>query len=348
VCGLSPAKAQESRKFKVLVVFSYEETHQNTIRCKEGIEPVLGNSCEIRYFYMNTKMNFDSGPEKAKQAYAVYQEFQPDGVIVTEDDAQSMFVLPYLKDKVKTPVMFCAVNAEPEKYGYPASHISGISERLHIRESVTLAQQLIPSVKTVGFMMKESPVAELIASHTDSLSNVVFSPFVIRNVNSNFHHLTANWYQIGKETNTYSALSAGIKYPKTLREAVAMADELKNSCDILYITALPGLLGEDGKPLEEKEMYHTIVNAFGKPVIGDTEYQVRLGALCSVVQQMKEQGETAAQMLLKAMQGTPVAQIPIARNKQGKSFVNVTMLKALGISPKPEILSNIEFVRTEK
>jgi len=28
---------------------------------------------------------------------------------IADDNAQSMFVLPYLKDKVKTPVMFCAV-----------------------------------------------------------------------------------------------------------------------------------------------------------------------------------------------------------------------------------------------
>jgi hypothetical protein len=111
--GLSPAMAQENRKFKVLAVFSYEETHQNTIHCKKGIEAVLGGLCEIRYFYMNTKMNFSSGPVKAKEAFALYQEFRPDGVIATEDDAQSMFVLPYLKDRVKTPVTFCAVNAEP-------------------------------------------------------------------------------------------------------------------------------------------------------------------------------------------------------------------------------------------
>ncbi len=316
--GLCSAEAEENRKFKVLVVFSYEDIHQNTINCKKSIELVLGNFCEIRYFFMNTKMDFNGGPEKARQAYALYQEFQPDGVIATEDDAQSMFVVPYLKDKVKIPIMFCGVNAEPEKYGYPTSNISGILERLHIRESLTLLQQLIPSVKTAGFMLKESPVAVFISS------------------------------QINKEANTYSAVSVGVTYPKTLKEAVAMADELKKTADVLYITALPGLIGEDGKPLEEKEMYKTIISAFGKPVIGDAEYHVRLGALCSVVQQMQEQGEVAARMLLKAMNGTPVSQLPLTQNKQGRAFVNATVLKALEIKVDPNVLTSVKLVKTEE
>ena len=214
--------------------------------------------------------------------------------------------------------MFCGVNAEPEKYGYPASHISGILERVHIRESVTLVQQIVPSVRTVGFMMKESPLATFIS------------------------------FQITKETNTYSALPVGVRYPKTLKEAVAMAGEFRNNCDMLFVSGLQGLVGDDGKPLEEKEMYQTIVRAFGKPVIGSNEYQIRLGALCAIVQRMQEQGETSAQMLLKAMNGTPVSRIPITQNKEGKAFVNATVLKAMGISIDPTVLASVNLVKTEE
>ena len=318
IFGLSPAMAQEGRKLKVLVVFSYEENHPFTADYKEGIEPVLGKLCEIRYFYMNTKTNFNGGAEKAGQVFALYREFQPDGVIAADDDAQAMFVVPYLKDKVKTPVMFCGVNAEPEKYGYPASNVSGVLEQLHIRESVSLAQQIIPSVKTIGFMMKESPVATFISS------------------------------QIGRESHSYSAVSAGVRYPKTLKEALAMAEEWKSRCDILYLTSLQGLIGDDGKPLEEKQMYKTVINAFGKPVMGSNEYQVRLGALCSIVQSMQEHGETSAQMLLKAMNGMPVSRIPITQNKEGKAFVNATVLKAMGISIDPTVLASVNLVKTEE
>ncbi|MEZ4524815.1 MAG: ABC transporter substrate binding protein [Desulfobacterales bacterium] len=318
ICGLCPADAQENKKFRVLVVFSYENSHPFTGDYKEGIESVLGTVCEIRYFFMNTKMNFNGGPEKAKEAFAVYEEFQPDGVIVADDDAQAMFVVPYLKDRVKTPVIFCGVNAEPEKYGYPASNITGILERLHIRESISLVQQLIPSAKHIGFLMKESPLAVFVTAQTE------------------------------KEADTYSAVSAGVSYPKTLKEALAMAEEFKKTCDMLYASGLEGLLGEDGNPLTEKEMYKTVVKAFGKPVIGSNAYQVRLGALCSVVQRMQEQGEVAARMLLKAMQGTPISEIPITRNLEGKRVLNVSVLKKLGIKPQAEVLTKTEFVTAEE
>ena len=46
----------------------------------------------------------------------------------------------------------------------------------------------------------------------------------------------------------------------------------------------------------------------------------------------EEQGVTAARMLLKAMQGTPVDQIPIEVNKFGKRYINVTVLKKMGLN----------------
>jgi ABC-type uncharacterized transport system substrate-binding protein len=52
-------------------------------------------------------------------------------------------------------------------------------------------------------------------------------------------------------------------------------------------------------------------------------------------------------MLLKAMKGTPVSQIPITRNRLGKAIINVTVMKALGIKPKPILLKGTELVRTE-
>ena len=121
-CMSQPATAA---RYKVLVVMSYDETYPFEAEMREGIEAALADLCEMTYCYMNTKKHFEGGPQKAKEAYALYQELQPDGVIAADDDAQAMFVVPYLKDQVKTPVMFCGVNAQPEKYGYPASNVSG-------------------------------------------------------------------------------------------------------------------------------------------------------------------------------------------------------------------------------
>ncbi len=246
VCGFFPLSGQAADKFKVLVVMSYEETFAWCKDIKEGTDSVLESTCEIRYFYMDTKTNFEGGMKKAEEAYALYQEFQPDGVITADDNAQSMFVVPYLKDKVKTPVMFCGVNAEPEKYGYPASNVSGILERNHVDQTLAFAQQLVPSIKTIGFITKESPVGNLLLK------------------------------QIQDEADTYSAKFVAFRLPKTTKEVVSMAKELREQCDALFTPTLQGIPDENGKALTEKEVTAILAKVFEKPVLSNTAYSVEI------------------------------------------------------------------------
>lgn len=305
-------------QFNVLVVMSYEEAMPWQQQIKEGIDKILEETCTLKYFYMNTKTDLKNGPQKAEEAYTLYQQFRPDGVIAADDNAQSMFVVPYLKNKVETPVMFCGVNTNPGKYGYPADNVSGILERHHFNESIAFAQQLFPSIKTVAYMIKESPVGELIIK------------------------------EIQEEANTYPAEYIGHRTPKTVAETVAMTSELREKCDLLILSTMRGVEDKDGKPLTDKEMIPLVAKVFGKPVIGTEEQVVKAGALCSVQRTGQEQGQTAAKMLLKAMQGTPVHKIPITRNYQGNRIINVSVMKALNINPKPEILLGAELVRTEE
>jgi ABC-type uncharacterized transport system substrate-binding protein len=315
--GLS-FRHSDAAQYKVLVVMSYEEDFPWCKEIKEGIDSILGYTSNIKYFYMDTKKNFVGGDQKAKEAYALYKEFQPDGVITADDNAQSMFVIPYLRDKMKTPVMFCGVNAVPEKYGYPASNVSGILERPHFGESIAFAQQLVPSIRTFGFIIKEDPTGQA--------------------------HLS----QIQRESDTYSAELTQFKMPKTVKELRTMTEELKES-DTLFVAAMAGVLDEAGKPLSEKDAVKIALKTYGnKPTIGAEDYIVKYGALCTVARVGEEQGSTSAQMLLKAMQGTPVSEIPITQNHKGRRVINATVMKSLGITPKPEILRGSELVKTEE
>lgn len=78
----------QAAQYKVLVVMSYEEDYLWDKEIKEGIDAVLASSSDIKYFYMDTKKNPDGGPAKATEALALFQQFQPDGVITADDNAQ--------------------------------------------------------------------------------------------------------------------------------------------------------------------------------------------------------------------------------------------------------------------
>ncbi len=306
----------EASSWKVLVVMSYEEDNPWCIQIKEGIDSVFTKNSEIRYFYMDTKKNFAGGVQKAQEAVEIYQRFNPDGVIAVDDNAQTMFVLPYLKDKVKTPVMFCGVNDDPQKYGYPASNVSGILERNFIGESIAFAKQLVPSIETVGFLAKDSPSGRAILK------------------------------QVENESDAYLAKFVDFKLVETIKETLAVVEEFNETCDLLFLGATNGILGAEGKPLTNKQVTQIITKLYKKPIIGANSFHVTFGVLCAVVKSGFNQGRIAAEMLLKAMQGIPFQQLPITVNRYGKRMLNITVMKELGIRPKRRVLVGVEFVKT--
>jgi len=314
--GVFPTTAGSS-SLNVLVVMSYHKSMPWVQEIKEGIDSEIGDIGTLKYFYMNTKRNMKDGPQKAKEAYALYREFQPDGVIAADDNAQSMFVVPYLKNKVKIPVVFCGVNKTPSTYGYPAYNVTGILERDHIAESIALLQLLSPSVKTIGYLMRNTPT-------------------------------TMSVYRIiQRESDTYPARSVAFRFPKNMPEAVQMTQELKNICDALLITGVESLPDANDHLLKGKDVVSKIAEIFGKPTTSPDIFNIKYGLLCTVSKSGREQGGTAAKMLLKAMRGMPVSDMPVTKNRYGKRVINVTVMKALGIKPRPLVLRGTELVRTE-
>ena len=310
------AWAADKAMYDVLVVMSYAPDYKFVQEIQQGIESVLSSTCRLEYLYLNTRNNFAGGPQKAAAAYEWFNKHRPDGVIAADDNAQSMFVVPYLKDKVKTPVMFCGVNAAPEKYGYPASNVSGILERHHVSQTLALAKQLIPSLKTFGVM------------GSDSLS-----------ARSSVKHFL-------QEEHTFPMKFVGARFPKTLVEVETMARELRLLCDVLYLPTIRGVKDDKGNALLEKDVVTAVARTFEKPLISGNHYSIGYGMLCGVVKTGQEQGAVAAEMLLEAMGGTPVGRIPITRNRRGRPIINVTVMRALGITPKPIILRGTDLVRT--
>jgi ABC-type uncharacterized transport system substrate-binding protein len=313
-----PAAVGGPARYKVLVVMSYHDTVAWEKEIRRGIESVLTDACEVRYFYLDTKYHFSGGAEKAREAFRVYQEFHPDGVISADDDAQSLFVVPYLKDKVKTPVVFCGVNAEPERYGFPAANVTGILERAHFRESIAFLRQLVPTVNSVCYLGIDNGTGR---TYSD----------IVRG-----------------EAHSYPAKPVANRLVLTMDEALSASEEMRKKCDALMLTTLEGLKDSAGNYLSEKEIIPSIAKSFGKPVIGINDFTIRSGLLCAVVKSGQEQGATAARMLLKAMGGAPVFEMPITRNREGKRIINVSVMKELGIKPRPVILRGAELVKSEK
>ena len=69
-----------------------------------------------------------------KEALTLVKEWRPDAVITSDDNAQEYFATKLRN--TSTPVIFCGVNADPSKYGFPARNVSGIIERSSLHRSL--------------------------------------------------------------------------------------------------------------------------------------------------------------------------------------------------------------------
>lgn len=304
-------------EFKVLVVMSYEASNPWVMEIREGIDSVLRTSSEITYFHMDTKVSPAGGAKKGEEAYALYQRLQPDGVIVADDDAQAMFTVPFLKDKVRTPVMFNGVNDSAAKYGFPASNVSGILERAHVRESLAFAKQLIPSIQTVCFIANDVSAGRALRA------------------------------QVGEEKATYPVKVGTFHLVKNTREINAIAKNKSAACDTILVDSLEGIVDDAARPLNNKEVLEALSKVYAGPILGGNRYQVEQGAWAAVVKTGHEQGETSAEMLLKAMRGAPVSKIPVVSNVQGQRVINVTAIEAHEVVLKPNILRGATLVRQQ-
>ena len=266
---------------------------------------------------MDTKVNFEGGQAKADLAYEKFRQLQPDGVITVDDNAQWMFVVPYLKDKVDTPVMFCGVNAEAEKYGFPASNVSGSLERGHVNESIAFIKQLKPDMNRVCFLVKASPSGDALERQVES------------------------------EKKNYLATIGGFFKAKSIQDLEQLSPDIESRCDAVYIDSLEGIVDGQGNGLNHKQVFAHLEKLYSGPFIGANKYHVDQGALSAVVKTGQEQGELAAGLLLKAMQGTAVSDLPVTKNYRGRRIINVTSMEKQGIKPRPIVLRGTTLVKTQ-
>ena len=113
---------------RILFIDSYHEGNELSDGVTEGITSTLqGQNVTLKIHHMDTKRNrseefIKSAAFKAKR---VIDDFKPNIVIASEDNASKYLIVPYFKDS-KIPFVFCGVNFSADNYGFPFSNVTGI------------------------------------------------------------------------------------------------------------------------------------------------------------------------------------------------------------------------------
>ncbi len=115
---------------KVLYINSYHLGYGGSDPITEGVNKVLADTgVELRIIYMDTKRNPSEAfiQQAASDAKAILEEFRPDVVIASDDNASKYLIMPYFKD-AKLPFVFCGVNWDASVYGFPYTNVTGMIE----------------------------------------------------------------------------------------------------------------------------------------------------------------------------------------------------------------------------
>ena len=150
---------------------------------------------------------------------------------------------------------------------------------------------------------------------------------------------------VEQEKDGYPVRAGKFHLVSTVAELERAVAEMRGTCDVLFVDSLEGIADARNAPMNNAQVMKLLRAAFAGPILAGNRYQVEQGAWAAVVKTGQEQGDTSAEMLLKAMRGTPVASIPIVRNVRGQRVINVTAMDAAGIEIRPQVLRGAALVR---
>jgi len=114
---------------KCLYISSYHQGHDWSDGIEAGIRETLDGHCELRQVDMDTKRQ--QSPEEifaaVNRAVKVIEDWQPDVVITSDDNAAKHVITPLYRD-ADLPFVFSGVNWTVEEYGFPYVNVTGIVE----------------------------------------------------------------------------------------------------------------------------------------------------------------------------------------------------------------------------
>jgi len=170
----TPTKTYEGKR--ILYIDSYNTGYEWSDGVTRGIENTLnGTGVELQIFRMDTKRNDSNAfaEQAGLRAKSIIEDFRPDVVITSDDNAFKYVVMPYYKD-ADIPVVFCGINWDVSVYGGPYKNTAGMIE-------VSLPSQLISYLKgyskgnRIGYLSADTETERKNALYYNKLFKINFT-----------------------------------------------------------------------------------------------------------------------------------------------------------------------------
>lgn len=274
---------------EVLIIHSYQNGLSWADQEEEGLLETLHNSdlkCSVHIEYMDWK-NYPTD-ENLKHFYSSlfykYADKQLD-VIITTDDAALKFALEHRESLFAgTPIVFCGVNEMGvEEILAGSSNVTGVVEHFDVKKTLEAALEINPELKEIAVI------------HDNTESGISTGELVIREIKEAAPKLRVTTLNQGAFSDILNRI-----------------DSLSQDCAILITTYY---MDDEGAVIGFEDSSELISERSPVPVYHLYEFGINHGAIGGSMLSGKLQGEKAAELALRLLQGVSIEDCPLVREE---------------------------------
>jgi ABC-type uncharacterized transport system substrate-binding protein len=280
---------------KCLYVSSYHRGYAWSDGVEQGLRKVLTGHCEIRQIDMDTKRNktVEFKQSAASKVKHEIETWQPDVVIVSDDNAAKYVVKQYYRD-ADTPFVFSGVNWTVKEYGFPYSNVTGIIEVAPLNVMLTNAIKYSGGAKKAIYL------------GADTLTE-----------KKNLDRVTGASQKLGIELEG-NLVSSASEWKAQYRAA--------QDVDFIVMGSYSGI-----SDWNKAEMAAFAVEHARKLTVTNHDWMMPFSTI-GFTKIPQEHGEWAAQTAIEILKGKSPREIPIVANRGWDLWLNTAHLESTGIT----------------
>jgi ABC-type uncharacterized transport system substrate-binding protein len=284
---------------KCLFVSSYHQGYAWSDGVERGVRAVLEGRCELKQFNLDAKRLKESKDlqQKALEAKALIEAWQPDIVITADDDAAQYLIMPFYKNH-PMPFVFCGINWTVEEYGLPYRNATGMVEIAPVEPLFDQAKALLSQHGRMFYLGANT------STERKNLQRV-------------------------QEEATRRSIRLEARLVDTTAAWLA-ALRVAQDYDFVVLGSNSGINDWD-----EAMMRVGVRQVSQRLSLTNHEWMMPY-AMLGLTKVPEEQGEWAAHTALYILAGADPSSIPIVPNRKWDIWVNTALLETAGIRmPKP-------------
>lgn len=300
----APGTAAPSKK-RVLVLHSYHKGLTWTDAEDAGVSAVLKDAPHVEAFteYMDAKRAFEPG-DAERLAGALrhkYARIPIDAIIATDDDAFQFMLARRMELFPAAPVVFCGVNFFDEAMlDGKRDAFTGVVEAYDVRNTLRQALKLHPGAYRIVVINDRSATG---LANRKALNDVM--PEFEKRVK--------------------------VDYLEDLEmdDLLAKVRQLSEGDVILLLTFNRD---RSGKPFNYDESIDLVAGQSKAPIYGVWDFYLGRGIVGGLLTSGFEQGETAARMALRILDGEKAGSIPVVKESTNRFMFDYGQMRRFGVS----------------